>query len=127
MSSKDPIAYTYEADAHCPACAIARFGADELGFVPESARDRNGNPIGAIFPWTEWYDYNSPEPETLACGTCGGIIDEVDGLPEELCPHDDIDDEPPERSRDDELESALEWRNPGNSEPYRSDFGRFTR
>ena len=23
---RDPIAYTYEADTHCPACAVARFG-----------------------------------------------------------------------------------------------------
>lgn len=87
------LAYTYEADVHCPACTIARFGRDKSGraWPPEDARDREGNPLGAIFPWDDtclggedadrtWI----ADPETgretahctLACGTCGRTIDD---------------------------------------------------
>jgi hypothetical protein len=33
MSHLEPIAYTYEADYHCPDCAVARFGADDNGYA----------------------------------------------------------------------------------------------
>jgi hypothetical protein len=72
-----PIAYTYEADHHCPACARARFGADEHGFPPESARDGEGNPVGAVFSWDEWQNIGEGS-QTLACGTCGAILDEYE-------------------------------------------------
>lgn len=71
----DPIAYTYEADRHCPRCAKERFGADEHGFVPEEARDNEGNEIGALAPWDEW-EQDLSEPQTLACETCGEVIEE---------------------------------------------------
>ena len=67
----DPIAYTYEADTHCPGCAFKRFGRDENGFVPENAEDSEGNGVGVIAPWDEWEG-------VLACGTCGGVIREAE-------------------------------------------------
>ena len=76
-ASYDPIAYTYEADHHCPECAFRRFGRDEHGFVPENATDREGNGVGAVAPWDEWQQ-GSGDKETLSCGTCGKKIDEYD-------------------------------------------------
>lgn len=76
--SHDPIAYTYEADHHCPDCAFKRFGRDEHGFVPEDATDGEGNPVGAVAPWDEWQSFEGG-PETLACGTCGAVIEEYEG------------------------------------------------
>jgi hypothetical protein len=74
----DPIAYTYEADHHCPDCAFKRFGRDEAGFVPEDAEDGEGNLVGALAPWDEWYDPDGGE-QVLACGTCGTEIDIYNG------------------------------------------------
>ena len=39
MGTHDPIAYTYEADTHCPACAEQRFGRSARGFIAEDATD----------------------------------------------------------------------------------------
>lgn len=75
MGHLDPIAYTYEADYHCIACSLKRFGEDELGFVPADATDNEGNCVGALFPWDEWYDYYSDSCEVLVCGDCGYEID----------------------------------------------------
>lgn len=73
----DPIAYTYDAAYHCPGCAFQRFGIDASGFVPENELDSESNPLGAVAPWDEWQsDLN--EPETLACDTCGEVIEEYD-------------------------------------------------
>jgi len=62
------IAYTYEADVHCPACTKYRFGRlawmgapDECG-VPESAVDRESNPVHPVFV-TDEHDFTH-------CGTC---------------------------------------------------------
>lgn len=74
MSNHDPIAYTYEADWHCPECAIARFGEDEHGFVPENAEDNEGNSIGAVSPWDEWWNLDG-ECEALSCSDCHAILD----------------------------------------------------
>lgn len=65
----DPIAYTYDADTHCPSCAFSKFGRDSLGFVPANATDREGNGIGAVAPWElgEW-------PEGITCGDCLRVI-----------------------------------------------------
>ena len=88
MSTHDPIAYTYEADTHCPSCTEARFGRCACGFIacpggslkcsdPElQAIDREGNLVGAILPWDEWYDTSEPGQKLLVCGTCGGVIEE---------------------------------------------------
>ena len=67
-----PIAFTYEADHHCPRCTVARFGPDCEG------TDGEGNPVGALFPWDEWHEPSEPLPQVLACGTCGDEIDRVD-------------------------------------------------
>lgn len=70
MSS--PLAYTYEADYHCPICALRRFGKDEDGDI--TGVDEEGNPVGVLSPWGEWQQFTG-EDETLACGTCGEVID----------------------------------------------------
>ena len=67
------IAYTYEADLHCPACAKAAHAGGrltlagrpttDLNGLPETLDDRDGNPVGAIF------SIDNIEPR-LCCGTC---------------------------------------------------------
>ena len=79
MGHLDPIAYTYEADHHCPDCAKERFGVDRNGFVPEDAEDNEGNPVGVVAPWDEWQSFEGGD-ETLACGTCGEVIAEYHPL-----------------------------------------------
>lgn len=70
----DPIAYTYEADHHCPDCTASRFGVDENGWIPEESTDSEGNAIGAVAPWMEWFDVGLDQCEALSCGTCGERI-----------------------------------------------------
>lgn len=78
-----PIAYTYEADYHCPGCAEERFGRSaECGFIALYAHDREGNPVGVLAPWDEWQQFTG-EAEVLACGTCGGVIERYE--PEGEC------------------------------------------
>ena len=71
-----PIAYAYEAAFHCPSCAARAFGVED-GFIPESARDGESNPVGALSPWDEWQNFDG-ERETLGCDTCGRVIDTYD-------------------------------------------------
>lgn len=71
-----PIAYTYEASHHCPACAAARFGVTEKGWIPEEATDSEGNSVGAIAPWDEW-QADISEPDILSCDDCGLIIEKT--------------------------------------------------
>jgi hypothetical protein len=76
----DPIAYTYEADYHCPGCAYERFGADEDGWIAaHDERDGEGNPVGVVAPWDEWWEPSEDGPQVLTCGTCGGEIDRLEG------------------------------------------------
>lgn len=77
----DPIAYTYEADYHCPRCAESRFGSDSHGWIAvtpdgDAALDNEGNPVGVLAPWDEWYDYDLPGTQVLTCGTCAREIDQ---------------------------------------------------
>src|SRR5207247_2637260 len=72
-----PIAYTFEADYHCPVCTEERFGVDESGFPAEGARDSEGNPIGAVAPWDEWHEPGEELPQVLACGSCGAEIERL--------------------------------------------------
>lgn len=76
-----PIAYTYEADYHCPSCTAKRFGATFIG------EDREGNAVGAVAPWDEWHSCDDLAdclgtrpcqkcPATLNCGTCGVELDD---------------------------------------------------
>lgn len=64
-----PIAYTYEADYHCENCTRERFGDDCEG------TDGEGNPVGAVFSWDEWYNIGEGT-QVLACGDCGAILDD---------------------------------------------------
>jgi len=98
-----PIAYTFEADTHCPGCTAKRFGTDAEGFIPEDARDNEGNPVGAIAPWDEWHEPGEELPQVLACSTCGGEIERLDA--EDGYPADnpltrlDATEDPEERQR----------------------------
>lgn len=61
------IGYTYEADVHCVACTVERFGEEPgRGWVREDAVDNEGNAVHPVFSWDveqdEW------------CGTCGEKI-----------------------------------------------------
>ncbi len=66
------IAYTYDADIHCPACAYRLFGpgresvpapglTDEHG-IPYRTLDREGNAVHPVFSTDELYDTH--------CGDC---------------------------------------------------------
>ena len=73
----DPIAFTYEADHHCESCAEKRFGRNEDGEI--TGTDGEGNSVGVIAPWNEWYAndmYEGNEVAVLTCGTCGEVIEE---------------------------------------------------
>lgn len=74
------IAYTYEANYHCPDCTRDRFivrGAvsDESG-VPFGAKDREGNTLHPVFSIDETPADLRPEDggHTLVCYDCGLII-----------------------------------------------------
>lgn len=75
-----PVAYTYDADYHCPACAISRFGSDDHGHVIEDATDSESNPVGVVAPWDEWHQ-GTGECETLACSDCRAVLDEYHVTP----------------------------------------------
>lgn len=85
MGHMDPIAYTYEADYHCPACTEQRFGRSARGFIAEESHDNEGNPVGAVFPWDEWCESSELGRQVLSCGTCHGEIDS--------CEHGDEDED----------------------------------
>lgn len=69
------VGYTYEADVHCPSCAVQDFKdgrlvpsdnyciEDENGLVLD-AKDREGNVIKPVFSTDE-------DAETMVCGDCG--------------------------------------------------------
>lgn len=66
--SHQPIAYTYEADHHCPECAEERFGrCKEHGQIACCVTDSEGNEPGAEFSWDE-------HTCGVTCGTCGETI-----------------------------------------------------
>lgn len=69
----DPMAYTYDADTHCPDCALARFGRDADGWI--TGTDREGNAVGIVAPWDEW-QATFDRCQVLACGTCGAQMDD---------------------------------------------------
>lgn len=56
------VGWTYEADVHCPACAVHRFGYDSL-YGDEGAVDSEGNEVHPIFSTDELYDDER-------CGDC---------------------------------------------------------
>ena len=69
-----PIAYTYEGDHHCYSCTIEQFGTTDLADDGTPVIDREGNTVGAVFSWDEWYNIGEGE-QTLVCGDC---FDELD-------------------------------------------------
>jgi hypothetical protein len=64
----DPIAYTYEADVHCRACTIKRFGRHTANHGARACglceTDTEGNAPGPIFAWEE------VPVDGLHCGDC---------------------------------------------------------
>lgn len=71
MSSKyAPIAYTADADVRCESCIVEIYGST-------TGVDHEGNEIGAIAPWDEWWEPSEEGLQTLYCGTCGEELDEV--------------------------------------------------
>jgi hypothetical protein len=81
------MAYTYEADYHCPGCAIARFGVESEGmaqWLPGSARDSEGNEPGAVFTYSEWWEPSETRVQVLACTDCGHELDRYEPLDEIL-------------------------------------------
>lgn len=101
--SHQPIAYTYDADTHCPPCAVARLGQEPGHSWPrDDARDAEGNPVSAIFPWDEWHEVEDARGTyTLVCGTCNAVLDS--------CEHgeDESDPDPCTCEACDTLEDAL--------------------
>ena len=65
------VAYTYDADIHCPHCASDRFAgrlaAWESGETDVAPTDSEGNPVNVVFS----SDYDG----TYHCGTCHDPID----------------------------------------------------
>ena len=43
------LGYTYDADVHCPDCAVFRFGIDALDDSEPTVFDSEGNPIHPMF------------------------------------------------------------------------------
>src|SRR5438105_8155019 len=70
----DPLAYSFEAAYHCPACTFARFGHDD-GYPPENETDGERNPIGAVAPWDERHEPSEARVQVLACDSCGRELD----------------------------------------------------
>ncbi len=73
------VAYQYEADRHCPSCAMARFGRVNLPavgeVVPEDAEDREGNAVTPIY-WDDsasWCSHGEDGEESwgrMFCADC---------------------------------------------------------
>lgn len=68
------VAYTYEADVHCPACANNRFGQHiryprDANGIPLDSTDREGNPVHPVFSTDE-----VTRTHYTHCGTCGAVL-----------------------------------------------------
>lgn len=75
------IAYTYDADYHCPACAEERFRGITHGLEPSDFQDSEGNPPHPLFDTDEWFAndiYEGNSKATLYCGDCHEIIEELE-------------------------------------------------
>lgn len=97
MTNHDPIAYTYEADHHCPACTEERFGRGANGFIASESTDSEGNAVGAVFGWDEWLQLDG-SCETLNCGDCFAELATAHNDPcSENCPeYEPEEDEEPD-------------------------------
>ena len=88
----DIMAYTYEADYHCPSCTRTRFHWTNKAYgydmglldgwgIPDNATDSEGNLIHPVFNTDEWQElsdwYVEENPtQRLICGDCFVTIDE---------------------------------------------------
>jgi hypothetical protein len=63
------VAWTYEADIHCPRCARERFG-DDIDEAEPAPEDSEGNEVRPVFASDELSE------EGEYCGTCGDEIAE---------------------------------------------------
>lgn len=43
------IAYAYDADLHCVDCARRAFASTDADYIPDDAKDSEGNPINPVF------------------------------------------------------------------------------
>ena len=65
------LGYAADADVHCPACTVSRYGSLEVG-----TEDHEGNEIAAVNLFTEWWSHDADTPlALLTCGQCGLVID----------------------------------------------------
>jgi hypothetical protein len=73
MKAWDIVAWTYDADMHCPTCAERRFGAAKLADDELPPIDSEGNEIQPVF--------SSDEPGDCGdyCGDCLELIREAYG------------------------------------------------
>ena len=74
------LAYLYDGGIHCVECAERRFGREE---ELTASRDTDGQPVGELEVWDEWWDATLPLCQFLDCSTCGARIDESHA--EEAC------------------------------------------
>lgn len=75
MNACDVIGYTYDADYHCTACAIDRYGEHPNSPPIHRWADTKGAEDACpIFADAEWWERDDPRPQELRCGTCGDII-----------------------------------------------------
>jgi hypothetical protein len=60
---------------------VQRSGSAGTKTVGSLAVDSEGNEVGAVSPWDDWYAndlYDGKTSAVLVCGTCGEVIEEVD-------------------------------------------------
>jgi hypothetical protein len=80
MNACDVIGYTYNADYHCTACAIAQFGEHPRSPIAHpwcaDGIDADGNAPTPIFGDSEWWDPRSElQVQVLRCCDCHEVID----------------------------------------------------
>lgn len=81
MNAADVLCYTYDADYHCTACAIKRFG-EQPGspiahpWIADDSIDSDGNTPAPVFGDSEWWDPTSEvRMHVLRCCDCHEVID----------------------------------------------------
>lgn len=81
MNAADVLCYTYDADYHCTACAIKRFG-EQPGspilhpWIADDSIDSDGNTPAPVFGDSEWWDPTSEvQMQVLRCCDCHEVID----------------------------------------------------
>jgi len=81
MNAADVLCYQYEADYHCTACAIKRFGQQPGSpilhpWIADDSIDSEGNTPAPVFGDSEWWDTSSEvQTQALRCCDCQKVID----------------------------------------------------